>query len=198
MIMPIKLTSLQQLEQLNIGTLLKKFPTGKKPEGEFDWKRKEEIDTYEIKAFNRKDNTFKLIQIKGLEELFAWPDDIEYLNISFSKLISEKVWWMMEALDMRTARIAMKENNEILYLTKDGLYLTDDRGNIIAVRQKAKGKDYFQPISIESEAYEKICIQTISRKVCTLWGKDYSCLAWDEVDVCIKSELAPKGFSNIS
>lgn len=92
----------------------------------------------------------------------------------------------------------MNGNSEVLYLTKDKHYLTDGRGNIIAIKEMEDGKDYYRPISIESEAYEKKCIQVAPRKVCVLWGEDFNCLAWDEVDICTRWELTPRGFSNIS
>ena len=95
--MPIKLSHLLQLEQLGIGHILKKFPVDDKPEDNFDWNRKKEINTYEIKGFNHKDGTWKLVQIDDAVELFTWPGDIEYINLRSSSLIAEKVWWIMES-----------------------------------------------------------------------------------------------------
>lgn len=95
--MPIKLSRLLQLEQLGIGHILKKFPVDSKPEDNFDWNRKNEIDTYEIKAINHKGGTWKLVQVDNAVELFTWPGDIEYLNITSSTLIAERVWWIMES-----------------------------------------------------------------------------------------------------
>ena len=69
--MPIKLSHLLQLEQLGIGHILKKFPVDDKPEDNFDWNRKKEINTYEIKGFNHKDGTWKLVQIDDAVELFT-------------------------------------------------------------------------------------------------------------------------------
>lgn len=92
----------------------------------------------------------------------------------------------------------MNGNSEVLFLTKDKHYLTDGRGNIIAIKEMENGKDYYRPISIESEAYQKICIQVAPRKICTLWDENYNCLAWGEVDVCTQWALTPKGFSTIS
>lgn len=96
-IMPIKLSRLLQLEQLGIGDKLRKFPIDNKPEDNFDWNRKKEINTYEIRAINHKDGTWKLVQVDDAVELFTWPGDIEYVNIGFSTLIAEKVWWIMES-----------------------------------------------------------------------------------------------------
>lgn len=95
--MPIKLSRLLQLEQLGIGNILKKFPVDNKPEENFDWDRRKEINTYEIKAVNLKNGTWKLIQVDDAIELFTWPGDIEYVNIRSSALIAEKVWWIMES-----------------------------------------------------------------------------------------------------
>lgn len=94
--MAVKLTSLQQLEQLRIGNILKKLPIGAKPDRKFNWYDRNEIDTYEVKGFNLKENILKLTQIEEPLELFEWPNDVRYTNISSFKIISEKVWWIME------------------------------------------------------------------------------------------------------
>ena len=94
--MAIKLTSLQQLEQLRIGNILKKIPIGSKPDRKFNWYNKDEIETYEVKGFNLKENVLKLAQIDESVELFEWPGDVRYTNISCFTILSEKVWWIME------------------------------------------------------------------------------------------------------
>lgn len=86
----------------------------------------------------------------------------------------------------------------VLYMSKDKLSLTDSDGNIICNRVTHDGIVYYAALSIESEAYEKICRSVSARKVCTVWNDNYDCLIWDEVDICTRWQYIPSGFSNIS
>lgn len=86
----------------------------------------------------------------------------------------------------------------LFYLSKDRGYLTDEKGNTIAVRLETEGKSYYQVIGIESEAYEKVCTEVTSHKVCVSWDGAQKCELWEDVEVCSKLMLLPKGFGNIS
>ena len=86
----------------------------------------------------------------------------------------------------------------VLYLSKDKIYLTDERGSNVSIRVKEGGNVYYKIIAIESEAVEKVCMGTERTRVCTLWNEDHECLVFGEVDMCTKWKLVPKGYSNIS
>ncbi len=89
-------------------------------------------------------------------------------------------------------------NRPALFLSKDKRYLTDDKDNIIATRQDNEELTYYRAVGIESEAFEKKCIQITQRKVCIQWNEARECQIWDEVPVCTKWELVSAGYSNIS
>jgi hypothetical protein len=85
-----------------------------------------------------------------------------------------------------------------LYLSKNKAHLTDGAGNFIFMKCVVAGKTFYQPIGIESPAYEKLCTETASLKVCVQWGSGYVCQVWDDVDVCTKWELVAKAWGDIS
>lgn len=78
------------------------------------------------------------------------------------------------------------------------MFLTDEKGRNISMRIVDNDSTYYITIGIESEGFEKRCLETKMMKVCTMWSDVGECLVWDEVDVCNKWELIPRGFSNIS
>lgn len=85
-----------------------------------------------------------------------------------------------------------------VYLSKDKMFLMDDEDRPILARKKEKGILFYQPIGIESEAFEKICRETSPLRVCTSWNDAHECRIWDEVEVCTRWDLVSKGYSNIS
>lgn len=91
--MPIKISTLRQLEMLREGDILRKFPSQGEPESDFDETRQQDIDTYEIKLYNRKEQFFRLI-LNEKAGIFAWPGDMESLNIKLLNLIVENRWWV--------------------------------------------------------------------------------------------------------
>lgn len=91
-----------------------------------------------------------------------------------------------------------EEHTPVLYLSRSKSYLADEYNNILFTKQLRDGKTYYIPSGIESEAYEKVAQETRPMKVCISWNKDHTCEQWAEVDVCTRSELIPRGFSNIS
>ena len=92
--MQTKLTTPEQLDQLEEGSLLTRFPANGKPEDTFDESRKGDIDVFEIITINREDQIVKLILADDAIEIFTWPRDIERLNIKLSNILSEKTWWI--------------------------------------------------------------------------------------------------------
>ncbi|QEH39586.1 hypothetical protein [Chitinophaga sp. XS-30] len=87
---------------------------------------------------------------------------------------------------------------QVLYLSKDKKYLVDDEDNVISVLVKTADVVYYSTIGIESEAYEKVCTETRTRKVCAIWNDLHECLLTEDVTVCSGFELIPRGYSNIS
>ena len=79
-----------------------------------------------------------------------------------------------------------------MYLSKDKRYLMDKDNTRIAERVVVGSDDYYRTITLESDAYDNMCLETKLLTVCTLWDTQHKCLVWDEVDVCIKAELALK------
>jgi hypothetical protein len=76
-----------------------------------------------------------------------------------------------------------------MFLSKDKLYLTNHQGDNVAERIMIDSNPFYRTIGIESEAYDNTCLETKLLIVCTLWDAQHKCLAWDEVDMCVKSEL---------
>ncbi len=92
-----KITSSHQLASITIGSLIHKFPREAAPEQYFDALRAGEIDIYEVTAFLAKEGIWKLLQVNKSVEIFIWPQDIEYLKISSTSLVADKVWWIKQA-----------------------------------------------------------------------------------------------------
>jgi hypothetical protein len=82
-------------------------------------------------------------------------------------------------------------HDKTMFLSKDKLYLTDEHGHNMAERIMMDSNPYYRTIGIESEAYDNTCLETKLLIVCTLWDAQHKCLTWDEVDVCVRSELVP-------
>ncbi len=87
---------------------------------------------------------------------------------------------------------------QFLYQSADNRILSDNNGNVIYIKQLKDGKPYYMIAGIESEAYERLPLETTSHKICISWNDDFVCDAWMMVDICTKSEFVPRGFSNIS
>jgi hypothetical protein len=92
--MPTKLTTPEQLDQLEEGIILTRFPAKGKPEDKFDESRKDDIDVFKILTIDRKGQIAKLILADSTIEMFTWPKDIERLNIKLSNILLEKTWWI--------------------------------------------------------------------------------------------------------
>lgn len=90
------------------------------------------------------------------------------------------------------------ELSTTLFLTEDRMAIHDIGGHTVCVKRAWNGQAYYQPIAIESEGYEAVCSQVTPHKVCTLWDASMHALLWEDVDVCSKVILIPRGFSNIS
>ena len=84
------------------------------------------------------------------------------------------------------------------YLSEDKRYLMDEHdSNMYGVVQENE-QIYYTPIAIESEAFNKVCVNSTPVKVCNLWSPTHECLAFEYVYVCTQWELVPNGYSNIS
>jgi hypothetical protein len=70
--MLVKITTFQQINSLQEGDVLQKFPASGRPEHKFDKTRTEDIVTYEIKTINRISQTIHLA-VNENSELFSWP-----------------------------------------------------------------------------------------------------------------------------
>lgn len=92
--MPTKLTTIEQLDQLEEGNLITRYPSQGRSEEKFDANRKNDIDTYEIISINKKEQLLKLVRAGEALEIFTWPGDIERLNIGMANILSEKTWWV--------------------------------------------------------------------------------------------------------
>ncbi|WP_162903034.1 hypothetical protein [Taibaiella koreensis] len=91
--MPVKISTLSQLEILREGDILRKFPSHGASEPDFDETRQEDIDTYEINFYNRKEQLFRLT-LNDKSGIFTWPGDMERLNIKLLDLVIENKWWV--------------------------------------------------------------------------------------------------------
>ena len=89
-------------------------------------------------------------------------------------------------------------HDPVFYLSSDKLFLMDIKGRNIYSMVAEEGRTYYKPITIESEAYEKICTNSTSVKVCSVWGDAYQCLEFENVDICSEWKLLPTGYANVS
>lgn len=91
--MPIKITTFQQINSLQEGDVLQKFPANGEPEHKFDKTRTEDIVTYEIKTINRISQTIHLA-VNENSELFSWPGDLRSINVKTASILTENTWWI--------------------------------------------------------------------------------------------------------
>ncbi len=70
----------------------------------------------------------------------------------------------------------LRNTNYVLYLSKDGRYLTNNKGYIISVRTYLKGEAYYRPLALESVAFERLCLQLAPQHICILWDGSCNCL----------------------
>ena len=87
---------------------------------------------------------------------------------------------------------------QTMYLSSNGNYLMNILGENILEKRTSNGSVYYRLIILETEAFERVCKEVTTIKVCSVWNNENECLKWIHVDVCTKCELVSTGFSNIS
>lgn len=88
-----KLNSLEQVSNLHIGDIIKKFPNDYKPEEVFDDKRTRDIDTYKVRHIHAITGIVELSMTGNSIIMFASPVDIGHLYMKPSDFTQERVWW---------------------------------------------------------------------------------------------------------
>ena len=88
-----KLTTTEQVKELSVGDIIKKFPTDYKPEEFFDDRRAKDIDTYKIRSINKTTGIIELSMTGDSIIMFASPVDVGHLYLKHSDFLEQKVWW---------------------------------------------------------------------------------------------------------
>lgn len=95
--MNIKLTAPDQVAQMRVGDMIKRFPfnsTDDRPLDFFDENQARHINTYEIRAIDYTNSIFSLVEANFRSIVCASAVDIGRLFIKAADLITEKVWWI--------------------------------------------------------------------------------------------------------
>ena len=89
-----KLTTLNQIEMLRVGDILKKFPSKGDPQETFDEERAENTDTYVIRSTNTGTQMIELVMTGASTYMFASPGEVGRLFIKSYELVEQKIWWI--------------------------------------------------------------------------------------------------------
>lgn len=93
--MPVKITTPVQVESLKEGDVLQKSAPYRTHQKQFGKATTEDLVTYEIKGFNRKNQTVSL-EIRDNSSMFSWPSDLKRLTIKIEHMITDDTWWIYE------------------------------------------------------------------------------------------------------
>ena len=91
--MPVKISTIHQLDALREGDILQKFPAHGRPESRFDNTRTDDIVTYEIKTINNVNQSLHLTVNENVD-VFSWPGDLKRINIKTASILVENAWWI--------------------------------------------------------------------------------------------------------
>lgn len=83
-----------QIAGLQVGDILKRFPSQGPPENVFDEERPKEIDTYEIQFINLPGEMIGLVMSGNSISLFASPGRIGRLFIKTDMMQEQNLWWI--------------------------------------------------------------------------------------------------------
>jgi hypothetical protein len=92
--MNIKISTQEQLDQIRIGHIIRRFPRTGTPEQAFDESRITETDIFTIRSVNKSNNVMELVMTESAAVLFASPGDIGRLFIKSSDLLLQSRWWL--------------------------------------------------------------------------------------------------------
>lgn len=85
-----------QVAGLQVGGILKRFPSQGTPENIFDEERPKDIDTYEIESINLPGEMIGLVMSGSSISLFASPGRIGRLFIKTRHLLEQNLWWIQK------------------------------------------------------------------------------------------------------
>lgn len=92
--MKVKIETFAQINQLEVGRQITRFPCEGIPKELFDETRPSEIEIYDIKSSDVDHKVIGLVLARESRIQFASPGDITKIFISPASLIKEGLWWI--------------------------------------------------------------------------------------------------------
>lgn len=91
--METKISTAEQVSQLKIGAIIKRFPSSGESVDVFDDKQIKHIDTFVIRSIHPENKMIGLVATGPSLPIFAPPGEIGRLFIHADQVVGQKIWW---------------------------------------------------------------------------------------------------------